>query len=79
MTEAEARNRGRDAGYRSMKRGKRKAWNGDDAAAALVEYRCLVGHPNISLEAAKAALAGLTGGAGSSNHKRRLSNRSSTK
>lgn len=67
-TEQEARKLGREAGYRSMKRGKRKAWNADDAAAAIVEYRKASGRPDATIEAAKAALADLTGGVGSRNH-----------
>lgn len=67
VTEQEARRLGREAGYKSARRAKRSAWTLDDAAAAIAEYRRLTGRPGATVEAAKAALADLTGAVGSVN------------
>lgn len=68
VTEQDARKLGREAGYRSMRRNKRKMWNNDDAAAAIVEYRKVSGRPDTTIHAAEAALTDLTGAVGSRNH-----------
>lgn len=76
MTEQEARIAGRTAGYKSMRRGKRKSWSVDDAAVAVAEYRRLRKLPDATIEAGKAALTDLTGAVGSGNPKSRPSKRS---
>lgn len=56
VTEADARRRGWEAGQKSMRKAKRISWNRDDAAVAIAEYRRLTGHPDATVQAARAAL-----------------------
>lgn len=79
MNEADAQRVGLLAGYRSMRTGKRRSWNEDDAAASFVAYLEAAGKPPKTIDAAKAALTGLTNGAGSSKHNSRSQTRSKRK